>query len=399
MNCSNRRRLGSAESRVGPRSIALAGLLCAFAESLSGSFQAGQPTFTTSSAAVVVDVVARDHDQRPVAGLRAADFEIYEDGVRQTITAFDEVGGSGLSASEEQGSVPGNRVRSADRAPGVIALAFEQLSPAGAQLAEKAATDFVSHSMASGDHAAVFNLDRGLHLVVPYSAEPFALLKGVREIARRPGYALEHAAAVPNAEFDTPEGGQPSRSSQDDSPFIRGHATLDALDGVIASLEGVPGRKVVILFSEGLALMPAEDKSLLGGTAPAPDSWLSDNRRDHFNRVIEHANRAHVAFYTFDAAGLRIESRNVQQMCFGCAPYVGLQFLADETGGVFVDSRNDLRTSVQRVAADLGHYYLLGYTSTNTKVDNTFRRLEVKTQRKDVTLLTRKGYVAAAKVK
>ena len=143
--------------------------------------------------------------------------------------------------------------------------------------------------------------------------------------------------------------------------------------------------------------MPAEDKSLLGGNAPAPDSWLSDNRRDHFDRVVAHANRAHVAFYTFDGAGVRIESRNVQQACFGCAPYVGLQFLADETGGVFVDSTNDLRESVRRVGADLGHYYLLGYTSTNSRVDNKFRRLQVKTRRADVTLLARKGNVAASK--
>ena len=36
--------------------------------------QRQQPTFRTSSAAVVVDVVARDDKQRPVPGLRASDF-------------------------------------------------------------------------------------------------------------------------------------------------------------------------------------------------------------------------------------------------------------------------------------------------------------------------------------
>ena len=249
MNLLNRRQLAATESTFVPRSVSLALLLAALAECLVVASQLRQPTFTTSSAAVVVDVVARDQGQRPVIGLRAVDFELYEDGVRQTITAFDEVGGSDPTVGEEQRSAPGNRVRSGDRAPGVIALAFEQLSPAGAQLAEKAATDFVSHSMVSGDSAAVFHLDRGLHVVVPYSAEPSALLKGVRDTTRRPGYALEHAGAVPNAEFETPQSGQPSRSSQDDSPFVRGHATLNAIDGVITSLENVPGRKVVILFS------------------------------------------------------------------------------------------------------------------------------------------------------
>jgi len=85
--------------------------------------------------------------------------------------------------------------------------------------------------------------------------------------------------------------------------------------------------------------------------------------------VFERANRAHVAFYTFDAAGLRIESPLIQK-CFGCAPYVGLEMLADETGGAFVENTNDLVGPVRRVGDDLRHYYLLGYTSTNPTLDD-----------------------------
>lgn len=181
--------------------------------------------------------------------------------------------------------------------------------------------------------------------------------------------------------------GQPSRSTQEDSPFIRAHATLDGIEALIASLEEIPGRKAVILFSEGFALMPAEDKSMLAGNPPAPDSWLSDNRRDHFARVLEKTTRAHVAFYTFDARGLRIESPNVQALCFGCAADVGLKILAEETAGVFADGANDLRKAVRRVGADLGHYYLWGYTSTNAALDDKFRRLQVKTQRQNVRIL------------
>ena len=69
------------------------------------------------------------------------------------------------------------------------------------------------------------------------------------------------------------------------------------------------------------------------------------------------ANRAHVAFYTFDAAGLRMSSLLSER---DGAPYVGLQMMADETGGAFVDSTNDLTTGVERVTADLRRSYLLG---------------------------------------
>lgn len=160
-------------------------------------------------------------------------------------------------------------------------------------------------------------------------------------------------------------------------------------------MEEYEGRKAVIFFSEGLALMPSDEQSLLEGTVSHDrDRWLSDERYEHFLRVFERASRAHVVFYTFDAKGLRIEGPNVQG-CFGCAPYVGLQMLADETGGAFVDSTNDLAEPVRRVGRDLRHYYLLGYTSTNPKVDSKYRRITVKVHRKDVRILSRKGYVAS----
>ena len=57
-----------------------------------------------------------------------------------------------------------------------------------------------------------------------------------------------------------------------------------------------------------------------------------------------------MAFYTFDAAGLRIGS-TVQYA--EAAPYVALQTMADETGGAFVDSTNDLTDGIDCVTADL----------------------------------------------
>ena len=52
----------------------------------------GQATFTTRSAAVIVDVVARDRQNRPILDLRKDEFEVFEDGKRQDITYFEPVG-------------------------------------------------------------------------------------------------------------------------------------------------------------------------------------------------------------------------------------------------------------------------------------------------------------------
>jgi len=50
-----------------------------------------RPAFHTAAAAVAVDVVVRDRRGDPVVGLGQADFELYEDGTKQSITTFDAV--------------------------------------------------------------------------------------------------------------------------------------------------------------------------------------------------------------------------------------------------------------------------------------------------------------------
>ena len=96
--------------------------------------------------------------------------------------------------------------------------------------------------------------------------------------------------------------------------------------------------------------------------------------------MLDQAHRQHLAFYTVDAAGLRAQSPSAAarqgalfSSTFGSEPYVALKMLADETGGRYVESTNDLTIGMRRVAEDLTHYYLLGYTSTNNARDGGVR--------------------------
>src|SRR5690606_26782725 len=69
-----------------------------------------------------------------------------------------------------------------------------------------------------------------------------------------------------------------------------------------------------------------------------------------------------------------------------------LHNLAVGTDGLAVVSSNDLHRGLERIAADLTSYYLLGYHSTNTKLDGRYRRLEVKVKRPGVNVRARRGY-------
>jgi len=360
-----------------------------------------RPLFTADTSGVVVDVVVRDSLRRPVGDLTLDDFEVFEDGRKQSISSFQLVGGatrarrtSGDASVKPPAQAP-QGVASAT--PVIVALAFEQLGPEGRRLAERAASALVSNSLQSSDFAGVFAVDRALHVLVPYTNDSTTLLKGVQEAAQRPGYPRERAGYVPGAEFASSAAGQPTTATREDNPFVRGHATLAAVSRLIESLRPLPGRKSVILFSEGFALDSSEEERLMPASRSPNDNddWLSDNRSDHFKRVLEQANHAQVAFYTFDAKGLRVESP-FASVGFGRAPYVGLQFLADETGGAFIENTNDLEAGVRQAFDDMHQYYLLGYTSTKPKPDGKYRRIEVKVRRTGMRVLARKGYRAVA---
>ena len=71
-----------------------------------------------------------------------------------------------------------------------------------------------------------------------------------------------------------------------------GYSTTNGLFAIIEGMRRLPGRKSIILFSEGIALPPAVQRLFIG--------------------VIDAANRANVSIYTMDAAGLRAESEQAK---------------------------------------------------------------------------------------
>ena len=73
-----------------------------------------------------------------------------------------------------------------------------------------------------------------------------------------------------------------------------------------------------------------------------------------------------------------------------------LQDMAASTDGLAVMNSNDLIAGVQRIADDLTSYYLLGYYSTNAKLDGKFRNIRVRVKQPNVSVRARRGYRAAS---
>lgn len=76
-----------------------------------------------------------------------------------------------------------------------------------------------------------------------------------------------------------------------------------------------------------------------------------------------------------------------------------LKGFAEKTGGRFVATPGGpaLRDAFTEIANELGHQYTIGYRPVNRNRDGKWRTLEVKVQREDLTVRTRKGYRAPKK--
>jgi len=73
-----------------------------------------------------------------------------------------------------------------------------------------------------------------------------------------------------------------------------------------------------------------------------------------------------------------------------------LKALADRSGGQVyrANAVSVLPQAFAAIAAELRTQYLLGYYPTNREHDGTYRKIQVKTSRKDIAIRARPGYRA-----
>ena len=73
-----------------------------------------------------------------------------------------------------------------------------------------------------------------------------------------------------------------------------------------------------------------------------------------------------------------------------------LRKFSQETGGRVIEVRSakDTDEAFAQIANELRTQYLLGYTPSNTKLDGTFRKIDVKVRAEGAKVNARRGYYA-----
>jgi VWFA-related protein len=414
---------------------------------LATALEAQQPGFVLHGGTqeVLLDFIVRDKHQKLVKDLRPEDVQIFEDGVPQKLRSF------AFRDGRTPADVPASRVAGSNalnpsssdplRQINLVTLVFEAMSPLSRRAAVERAREFLTAETGPNTWIAVYSLRYRLSVQQPYTTDLALLQKAVdhagtgayRQFAEENLKIIEQidslqAYGAAAAEFQpVAPGSAEERGPQNDGALAiaevgtrradgtagaamqqlilktlfrqEGTRSIDALRTLIREQARLPGRKTILLFSEGLVIPPGQPELL--------------------ESVIAEANRANVSFYTVDTRGLTAISNlrlsqatsvaiddaeqgngpDFRPVPGGPAVYqtdlqANARRLAAGTGGFAMDNSNDLRAALQRVMEDVRSHYEVTYAPISDNFDGHFRKLEVKLAIPGLKVQSRTGYYA-----
>jgi VWFA-related protein len=368
---------------------------------------------------IQLDVTVTDKNGNAVTDLKPEEIEVYENGERQTITNFSFVSSSQArepkqNRTAEKLAIPvPTQILRPEQIRRTIAIVVDDLSLSfeSASLTRRALKKFVDEQMQPGDLVAIIRTGAGIGALQQFTSDKRMLYAAIDKVkynaygtggitAFAPiGAQVDSESDAITLDDDTPAGSGQSLESFRQEAFVTG--TLGALRYIVTGMSELPGRKSVILFSDGMRVIDTgSDGSDQNGQV-----------LDYLKVLVDLANRNSIVFYTVDARGLQtagftaldspsdttgeaLATAQASRSQFLRDTQDGLSFLADETGGFAVLNNNDLSGGVRRVLEDQS-YYLVGYEPEADTFDaktRKFNKLEVKVLRKGVTVRYRSGF-------
>lgn len=369
-----------------------------------------QGTSAPGATYVRVDMYAT-RDDLPVSDLTLDEIEVREDGVAQAVDSFEYVGPGALSRdgrvlvvfldtrhSQLEGSVPMrqalvgllDRLVRADDLVGVIT---PEMAPSDLQLRPKdAAVSAIQQTEWTWARRGplVDGLDQKEQLYAScYGTDMTAEGVAAQMRARhREKVALDAIARLLPRVAELRDGRKAVLTVTDGWELVRPSDVLGARSSSAGRSGGRRGsRGVGATEATGLNRVECEaDRTALAAI-------------DHTSRlreIAEEANRGNVTFYPVYAPGLGSDPTGAEQSraAAGLARVRqdSLGFLARETDGTTIMRPDDVEKGLARIDADLESYYLLGYHSSNTKLDGRFRTITVRVDRPGVGVRARRGY-------
>ncbi len=372
---------------------------------------------------VVVRVVVRDAQGKPVEGLTKEDFKLFDRGKEQTIKQFEVETSAAPSASPVKAKTP---LSLPPTMPGrFLALYFDDLNTSDTDMMQgrDAADHYLATKLQPKDRVAIFTSRK---MLSDFTDDPKQLHEALTKLHTSPRNLnrvgdcpqLSDYQASQIAQFEDDYQIEAWRVALDETanrcpqpqpvPFIQilaraiveqveiqSRTNLQALENLVQYLSHLPGQRTIVLVSPG---------------------FPSQSEQYQLDRLVDRALRAQVVISALDPKGLALlmpeadvtrnynpsansgvidAMHNVASMRELVATDV-LSEVAQGTGGEFFHNNNDLNAGFGALAGS-PVYYILAFAPSDAKPDGKFHTLKVELgeKSKGTTLQARRGYFAA----
>lgn len=409
---------------------------------------------------IQIDVTVTDRDGKTITDLKPEEVEIYENGEKQFITNFSFISAqskknilsSKLNKSENKidAPIPFAQLRP-EQVKRTIAILVDDfgLSFESVATVRSALRKFVDEQMQPNDLVAIIRTSVGSGAFQQYTSDKRQLYAAIEQLRWNPrgrsGISafspLEPTIAEQMTAQGIPQAGTPppgvadnlnsvqaemlkkflddasrleeksNKSFDDYREDIFTAGTLGAINYAVKGMNELPGRKSIMLFSDGFSICSSDKPERCGRTL------------DSVRKLTDVVNRASVSIYSFDARGLAVTAlgsddkilgasieapksfqdsaqQKIQESVSGRSQELfqkqdGLAYLANETGGKTFFNTNDLNKSLDKALEDQKGFYLVGYQPQEETFDPKtlrYNKLQVKVNRADVNVRYRTGF-------
>jgi len=365
--------------------------------------QPQRPVIRRTVDLVTTDLQVRDERGQFVSDLGKDDFEVYEDGVKQTVSMFVLTHGGRVfneTPPQSSGAAEGLLLPPA-RPPGDksgrVFLIFvddfhlnARLTPRVRDLLKRIDTDLIHNGDLFGVVSSGYS-----SIAIDMTYDRKRLTEAIRKI--------QGAGLQPDEVIAAPEGSQGPAEVRH-----RAHVAFSTAYEILGKFEQIHDRrKAFIYISEGYDFDPyARSRAKTAADRnPVPPNSSTDSGQVPDTNPFSHsgnefaaadlaaelaeltreANRANTTIYTVDPRGL-VDGPDIDQTTLDSTDWQdhvretqnSLRSIAELTGGIAVVNQNDFDRALKRIDSETSDYYIVGYYSSNPDPTKKRRTMEIR---------------------
>jgi len=341
--------------------------VCLFWFSVAFAQQSGPAASVPAdtSRQITLDVVVTDKPGSPIPGLEQQDFTLLDNKQPQKITSFHAVEGGTATAD----------------VPMEVILVVDQVNASFKNVASERQeiTKFLGRN--------------GAQLALPVSMVYLSESGATLGNTSRDGNALIAELDQKQASLRRTD----TRSQGFHGEYERLQLALQALDRFADYEATRPGRKLMVWISPGWSLL----------SGPGVDMGAK-GRQELFDAIVARSDklrRARMTLYVVDplgladAAGYRTSGyeqflKPVTKANQAAPGNVALQVLVRQSGGLVLNSGNDVAGEIARCVADASSFYIVTFDGLPGDGPNEYHGLDIKIDKPGLVARTRSGYYA-----